>query len=237
VSGALDVDAEIDGLFALPLDQFVSARNELARRVRAEVGSEEAERVRRLRKPSLPAWAVNQLARKRPGDVAALLEATERSRRAALEGDASSLRSSARERNALVAGLTRAAADILEAAGAAGARAHLERIRNTLLASASDADAAELLRRGRLTEALEASGFDAFGAVAPAPEPDPDEDQHERAAARDRLRALEGEADEAAARARRLEERAAAAEAEAAAARAAAKQARARAESARRMLS
>ena len=49
---------EIARLYQLPLAQFTAERNELLKR--AEAGAEKA-RVRALQKPSLPAWAVNQL--------------------------------------------------------------------------------------------------------------------------------------------------------------------------------
>ena len=48
-----DRDAEIDALYQLPLAEFIPARNALAKHAGADV--------RRLQKPTLPAWAVNQL--------------------------------------------------------------------------------------------------------------------------------------------------------------------------------
>ena len=57
---------EIDQLFALPLDEFTAARNELARRLKQDGDAEAAEGVRGLAKPTVAAWAVNQLARREP---------------------------------------------------------------------------------------------------------------------------------------------------------------------------
>ena len=70
-------DEEIDGLYGLPLDEFTRARDELARRVRQEGDGERAAEIKQLRKPSVPAWVVNQLARQRELDMRRLLQAGE----------------------------------------------------------------------------------------------------------------------------------------------------------------
>src|ERR687891_633946 len=62
---AVDVDAAIADLYGLPLDEFTPARNELAKRLRGEGDRETAERVKELAKPSVAAWTVNQIARRR----------------------------------------------------------------------------------------------------------------------------------------------------------------------------
>jgi hypothetical protein len=50
------LDAEIDRLYQLPLNDFTAARNALAKQAGGEAG-----RVRALAKPTVPAWIVNQL--------------------------------------------------------------------------------------------------------------------------------------------------------------------------------
>src|SRR5215471_13222630 len=50
------LDDEIGRLYRLGLDEFTSARNALAKQ-----SGGDAARVRELKKPSVPAWAVNQL--------------------------------------------------------------------------------------------------------------------------------------------------------------------------------
>src|SRR5919201_6392463 len=71
------VEDEIDRLYGLPLDEFTRARAELARRIRQEGDSERAAEIKLLRKPSLPAWVINQLARQRELDMQRLLKAGE----------------------------------------------------------------------------------------------------------------------------------------------------------------
>jgi hypothetical protein len=56
-----NVEDEIDGLFRLPLADFTSARNALASRLKKEGRPNEADRIKLLSKPSVSAWAVNQL--------------------------------------------------------------------------------------------------------------------------------------------------------------------------------
>ena len=228
-----DVEAAIDQLYAHARDEFVSARNALARALREGGHADASRRVKALRKPSLPAWAVNQVARRRPDEVGELLDATERARSAALEGDGAALRSATQARSALIASLTRAAGDALAGAGVSSARSHLDQVRDTLLASTSE-DTADLLRRGRLTETLAGAGFEStFGDAAFALRGGPSDEADIAAPVPDlRVERLREQAAEADRWAHRLEDRAAAAEEEAARARAAATAARAAARAA-----
>ena len=59
---------EIDRLYELPLEEFTAARNALAK----ETGDAA---LKQLKKPTVPAWAVNQLARRREVDMRRLLRA------------------------------------------------------------------------------------------------------------------------------------------------------------------
>src|SRR5256885_4954956 len=56
----------VDELYGLALDEFVPARDALAKRLRAEGRREEAAAVAALRKPSVAAWAANQAVRSQP---------------------------------------------------------------------------------------------------------------------------------------------------------------------------
>src|SRR6266850_4569209 len=55
------VNDEIDALFRLPLGEFTGARNTLAARLKKSGRGDEAVLVKALVKPSISAWAVNQL--------------------------------------------------------------------------------------------------------------------------------------------------------------------------------
>ena len=84
-------------LYGLPLERFTEERNALVKELRKEGRREEATEVSNLRKPSVAAWAVNQLVRTQRRDVANLLEAGDSLREAqsqllAGHGDADALR-------------------------------------------------------------------------------------------------------------------------------------------------
>jgi hypothetical protein len=162
VSGLADTQAG-DELFGLPPEEFVAARDELARRLRREGDAEAAKRVKALRRPPLSAWAVNQLARGRGPGLDALLAAGERLRaahQAALAGEgAAELRAAAKAEREAVAGLVKAAMALLGEAGHATTDATRDRVAATLHAAAASPDAAGLVRHGRLTADLDPSGF------------------------------------------------------------------------------
>jgi hypothetical protein len=152
-----------DELFGLAPEEFVAARDELARRLRRDGDPEAARRVKALRRPPLSAWAVNQLARGKEPSVDRLLAAGERLRaaqQAALAGgDAAELRSAAKAEREAVAGLVAAALDRLREAGHPATDATRGRVAATLHAAAASPQAGDLVRHGRLTADLDPSGF------------------------------------------------------------------------------
>jgi hypothetical protein len=170
--GKLEGDEEVskladaqagDELFGLPPEEFVAARDELARRLRRGGDAEAAKRVKALRRPSLSAWAVNQLARGRGPGLEGLLAAGERLRAAhqtALTGEgAAELRAAAKAERDAVAGLVREAMALLAEAGHATTDATRDRVAATLHAAAASPEAAGLVRQGRLTADLDPAGF------------------------------------------------------------------------------
>jgi hypothetical protein len=157
-----------DELYGLPLADFTRARDDMARSLRREGRREEAEAVKALRKPTVAAWALNQLARRRPKDVERLVATGERLREAQeallAGGDRSALQRATAEERELVAKLTRDAI-ALASEGGTGATATLgERIASTLHAAALDEETAAELAAGRLLREREAVGL--FGAAS-----------------------------------------------------------------------
>jgi hypothetical protein len=163
-----------DELFGLPPEEFVAARDELARRLRREGDAEAARRVKALRRPPLSAWAVNQLARGEEQALEGLLAAGERLRaahQAALAGrDAAELRAATTAEREAVARLVEAALARLREAGHPTTETTRDRVAATLHAAAASPEAADLVRHGRLTADLDPSGFGAArGRPAAAP--------------------------------------------------------------------
>lgn len=156
----------IDELYSLPLEEFTQARNELAKRLGDPT-------VRQLKKPSISAWAVNQLARQREVDMRRLLRAGERLEQAQkgvfAGGDQRAFTDAQREQRDAIRRLRSEAAELLRAGGHPAADATLERLATTLQAAAGTEDGRERLRTGRLTEDLEPLGFGVFAGVTPTP--------------------------------------------------------------------
>jgi hypothetical protein len=73
--GSEEWEAAIDRLYALPLDEFTAARDELARSMRHAGDDAAATAVKRLRKPSVAAWALNRVRRQDPQRSDQLIEA------------------------------------------------------------------------------------------------------------------------------------------------------------------
>jgi len=166
-------EQEVERLFGLVPESFVAARNEAARRLRQAGDAGAAARVTALRRPSLSAWAVNQLARAHGPEVEGLLGAGRRLRaahQAAVAGSgAAPLRAATRAEREAVAGLVAAAVEVLESTGHATTDATRDRVAATLHAAAADPAAAELVRRGRLTHDLDPAGFGAADGLEAAP--------------------------------------------------------------------
>lgn len=147
---------EIDRLYQLPLDEFTSARNALAKQSAA--GAE----IKALQKPSVPAWAVNQLYWQRRKAYDHLMAAAEKRRDAharRLTGKASDV--DAAEAAHAVA-LKKAAEEIrtlLSAAGDSATPATMIAVNDTLQGLPGDEPA------GRLTRPLKPKGFEALAGL------------------------------------------------------------------------
>lgn len=180
VQAAIDLDDELDRLYAGLPDAFVAGRNDLVRRLKAEGRRGDAERVGRLRRPTVVAWALNQVARARPDDVAQLPELGRRlteAQEALLGGaGAQAVRDVSAERRRLLRSLADDAADRLGSA----AGSHRDEVLATLEAASLDPEVGEALRAGRLEREEEPpTGFgtlltaDVVPVPAPARRPEP----------------------------------------------------------------
>ena len=164
--------SDVDQLFALPLDEFIAARNALAKRLKQGGDADAADQVRALPKPSVATWTVNQLARVEPDAVRSLLNVAARVRSAqerSLQGErtADELRAAQGEEREVIRTLTRRAESVLREAGRPASGTTLERVASLLRAAAVDEPGRAALRAGRLTGDVEVSGFDAFAGIAP----------------------------------------------------------------------
>ena len=155
------IDSDIDRLYQLPPGEFVAARNALAKNAGAHAAD-----VRRLAKPSVPAWAVNQLYWKRRADYDALVKAStelRKAHRAVLGGNRGDIRETAKAHEAAVELALKSTLDLLRAEGHPATDATRHAIQTTLRALPVDEDP------GRLTQALQPGGFEMLTGLAVAP--------------------------------------------------------------------
>jgi hypothetical protein len=158
-------------LYGLPLERFTEERNALAKRLRREGRRVDAAEVAKLRKPSLTAWAVNQLTRDRRQQVEALFEAGDRLRAAQadlLAGKAQreALRDAVEAERGAVARLTEEARSVLSAGGQDASSTRLEQISDTLHAAALEDEARAQVKGGRLERELRHVGLGGVAAAA-----------------------------------------------------------------------
>ncbi len=170
------VQQAAEELYGLPPAEFTGARDERAKELRKSGDRAAAEAVKALRKPTVAAWALNQLARQRGKELGRLLSAGERLRAAQEEllagGDRSAFQQAAATERELVAELTGAAREIVSDSGERPGAGLEEKVSETLHAAALDEETAEELRAGRLTREREAiGGFGELAAGSASPPP------------------------------------------------------------------
>jgi hypothetical protein len=178
-------------LYGLSLEEFVPARNELARELRREGDKERAAEVAKLKRPSVAAWAVNQLARRNRKELDLLLDAGHRLRTGQLEaletGDREKFEAARRDHDRAVHDLVDAARDLLGSERAATSDQMLSSIERTLRYASIGEEERAALASGRLTAEVDAPGFGAFTGMAlpaaPPPRPAPSRGRDQAATA------------------------------------------------------
>ena len=149
---------EVERLYGLDLDEFITARDATSRRLREDGRRDAAAAVKALRKPSNAAWIVNRLSALHPGVVSRLLEAGQALREVQLRGGGEKLRDAiAAERGALERAM-RNAEEIATHAGLASGTT-LDRVRETLHLAALDPEVSRDVERGTLVREGRASGL------------------------------------------------------------------------------
>jgi hypothetical protein len=174
-----------DDLYGLPLEQFVPERTALTKGLRAERKRDEANEIAALRKPSVAAWAVNQLVRTQTRPIQALFDAGDAVVGAVTTGKdgAGNLRQATGNLRDALGALAEAAEGLLNADGQGLGPATVDKVIETLRAAALDPEARAEVEGGCLTRELQYAGFGlASGSDVPSgsrrssapPAPDPD---------------------------------------------------------------
>ena len=143
----------IDNLYSAELEDFTAERTRIARELRDAGDPESAAHIAKLKKPTVAAWALNQLARRHRRDVDLMLDAGHRLRQTQEGvvggGDRASFEQAQKTERDALRRLTQQASQLL---GGASPQV-LAQISQTLRAAAVSEEGRELLARGRFDAA------------------------------------------------------------------------------------
>jgi hypothetical protein len=202
------IDTQIDELYRGPLDGFTASRNAL---VKTQRGAD-ASRIRKLAKPTVVAWAVNQVYWQSRAVFDRLLKTGEQLRKtqiAALHGKSGDLRGASEAHRRAIADAVQEAERVAKQSGSQPSPDALMRTFEALSLASEPPEP-----YGRLTQPLQPAGFEALAGVSPAlhvarsnrdggkgaqPE-QPSKQSSREAAAESKRRALEEQARAAAAK-------------------------------------
>lgn len=166
----MDDDA-LDELYSGDLEGFVGRRNELAKRLRSDGDRDAADKVKALKKPNQPAWALNQLGAKQRKSLLKAGEALREAQEKVVAGDAEpdDLREATDAERTAVSEALGAATALADKADSPLSDPATERARQTLHAVALDADVRAEFESGRLTTDHDPPGLGALSVGAPKP--------------------------------------------------------------------
>jgi DNA repair exonuclease SbcCD ATPase subunit len=154
---------DVDALFELPLAEFIGARNSLAARLKKGGRADDANLVKALAKPSISAWAVNQLHWKHREAFDRLRATSERVR----QGQTShpDIRGSLEARREALSHLLDLATVLLRDAGHNPTPDTLHRITTTLEAVSAYGTLSDGPTPGRLIQDVEPPGFGSLASL------------------------------------------------------------------------
>ncbi|TDD96062.1 hypothetical protein [Actinomadura rubrisoli] len=167
----MDFSSSADELYGAVPAEFVATRTRLARQAKADGDAALAKRIGALRRPTLPAWAVNLLSRSAADDLGRLLDVGAEMR--AAWGSGGGLGDLEQRRARLIRDLVRRAGELAAEAGNPLREQAVREVEDTLQAATVDADVADEVRAGRLSQPRSHTGFVPAGFPA-APRPDGD---------------------------------------------------------------
>lgn len=188
----------LDKLYREHPEGFVARRNERVKELRAAGDRDEADRVRKLRRPTTAAWLINRVALTSPAKLEEFAEAgreLEEAQRRALEGEGgpAELRAASARESEVIGAVADAARSAAGDAGHPATEQALQLIGETLRAASGDPALRERVLRGRLEREQSAA---TLGPLAAGPSRRRDrgaEKRQERAQARRDLDRLQQE--------------------------------------------
>jgi hypothetical protein len=173
----VDLETAANELYALPPDDFIGRRQQLVAEAREARDRQLATEIGRLRRPTRSAWLINLLARQEPEAVSTLLELGGALQDAQQRMAGDELRQLSAERRKTVDALARRAVELGSEHGYTVPEGAKQEVGQTLQTALGDPEIADLLRAGRLIQAVTYGGFgptdlaSALGASLPAKAP------------------------------------------------------------------
>jgi uncharacterized phage infection (PIP) family protein YhgE len=164
-----ELEADVDALFRLPLAEFTGARNALAAQLKKSGRGDESVRVKALAKPSISAWAVNQLYWNHREEFERLIASAERFHKVQASrggGKIADMRTALDARREALTHLSDLATSLLREAGPNPGQNPspdtIHRITTTLEGLSAYASRSDGPRPGRLTNDVDPPGFESL---------------------------------------------------------------------------
>jgi len=164
----VDLEEVADELYGSSPEDFVERRTERVAQARQAGDRVAAKQISQLRRPTRTAWMVNLLARANPAEITQLLDLGRALQDAQQRAAGDDLRKLSKSRRSAVDALTKQAADLARAAGHAPTEGTVQEVGQTLQAALADPAIADLVQRGRLTQAASYGGFGPSGQTSDA---------------------------------------------------------------------
>jgi len=164
------LEDDLNALFRLPLADFTGARNALAFQLKQSGRREESDRVKALAKPSITAWAVNQLYWQHREAFDRLIATGQRFRKAQTSGripKVADMREALDARREALSTLSDLATALLRDAGSSPTPETIHRISTTLEGLSAYASFPDDQRPGRLSRDVDPPGFESFASLIP----------------------------------------------------------------------
>jgi hypothetical protein len=155
----VDLENAANELYALSPDEFVDHRQQLVAEARQAGDRALATQIGKLRRPTRSAWLINLLARQEPDEVTALLELGAALQEAQQRMAGDELRQLSAQRRKAVDALARRAVELGRERGYSAPDGAIQEASQTLQTALGDPEIAELVRSGRLNQAVTYGGF------------------------------------------------------------------------------
>jgi hypothetical protein len=208
---AASIDQRLDELYREHPERFTAGRNRLVKELRAAGVRDEAERIKKLKRPTMAAWLINRAALSSPKELQEFADASReleqaqtRALRGKDDGPSAFRAAAARERDAADAVLELARKVGADADHPASERA-LELVGETLRAASADPELREQVLQGRVEREQSAATLGTPAVVALPKRDSRSAKRREAAEARREVEQLEAELAEAETRQERLQ--------------------------------